>query len=431
MNKPLHKNLLRQIAKSGVDLNTIPVQFLEMISKSYSSYEEQIEMTNKISAINEAEIENANAKYNAEKERKFEEILNRLPGYVSLFDFDLRYIGVNKLLANFYNLEPENFINSRIGDLVKGNTSISFIEKINSFLNSNSELCSFDFQIVNDIETRDVIIYVQRIESEKIIFAFGVDVTEKMKMQREIEQKKVLDNHNARIMSLGEMAAGIAHEINNPLAIIKGNAQLLDRCIVDLNSSEFKKKQSRIIEASNRIIKILTNLKLLSKSTEFEVPSKINFVSISESALELCEFKLLDKNIKILTKFETDKLFINVIATEILQVLHNLFNNSIDAVENLDDAWIELRVFEANNNLIIHVTDSGLGISESYLQKIWEPFFTTKTGVKGTGLGLPICKNLINKNNGDFFYDTSSKHTRFVIVFPLVNELSSTFNKVS
>jgi len=419
MSKGLHKNLLRQMSKAGVNTDSLPTHFLEMISKSYHSYDEQIEMTTKISQINELEIERANKKYNDEKEKQFEEILNRLPGYVSWFDYDLNYLGVNKLLAGFYGIDPHKFIHSKIGEVVKDENYLIFKNKIVDFLESKNELCSFDHVITNNMDKREVIVYVQKIESENIIFCYGIDVAEKMKMQREIEQQKIVESHNARIMSLGEMAAGIAHEINNPLAIIKGNAQLLDRFIRDSNTEEFLKKQSKILNATDRIIKIISNLKLLSKSTENEISTDVNFKEIVESAIELCHFKLIEKKVQVRSSFETDELVVKAISTELLQVIHNLLNNAIDAVEELDSPWVELKFIKQDTYLEISITDSGNGIPKHVLNKMWEPFFTTKLGIKGTGLGLPICKKLIANNHGEFYYDANSINTRFVIKLPL------------
>jgi C4-dicarboxylate-specific signal transduction histidine kinase len=100
------------------------------------------------------------------------------------------------------------------------------------------------------------------------------------------------------------------------------------------------------------------------------------------------------------------------------QVLLNLITNSFYAVEELEERWIKVEMEENGKTYNIRVTDSGSGIPKENLEKIFTPFFTTKPVGKGTGLGLPLCHNIMKTCGGDLYYDKSSKNTSFVVVLP-------------
>ena len=104
--------------------------------------------------------------------------------------------------------------------------------------------------------------------------------------------------------------------------------------------------------------------------------------------------------------------------TEISQVLLNLLNNAVDAVQPLAEKWVELKVRNAGNEIEISVTDSGAGIPEKIRDKMGQPFFTTKVVGHGTGLGLSISKGIVEAHGGRLSLDAECEHTRFVVMLP-------------
>lgn len=137
--------------------------------------------------------------------------------------------------------------------------------------------------------------------------------------------------------------------------------------------------------------------------------------------------KLKHKNIEIKTEgLETNlQLYCNKIQIE--QVLMNLISNSIDAIESLPEKWIKVRITHIENFYLLRVIDSGKGINPETVEKMMNPFYTTKPIGQGTGLGLSISKGIIEKHHGTFEYQLFDGHTSFVITLPkAANHMSAT-----
>ncbi|MEH7234922.1 PAS domain S-box protein [Bacillus sp. JJ1562] len=211
----------------------------------------------------------------------------------------------------------------------------------------------------------------------------------------------------------GQLAAGIAHEIRNPLTAIKGFLQLFN--------DEFQGKQNYfdiIFSELNRIELILSELLLLAK------PSEINFKNkdiriILRDVVTLLETQAILQNIQINIDFVNEDSIITCDENQIKQVFINLIKNSIDAMEN--GGTLIIRTMVTNDSIYILFIDEGCGIPESILDRIGEPFYTTKE--KGTGLGLMVSYNIIENHNGEIRVDSKENEgTTFEIILPRINE---------
>lgn len=242
------------------------------------------------------------------------------------------------------------------------------------------------------------------------------DVTEKV-----IQQKKLLDTQavmaqSTKLASLGEMAAGVAHEINNPLAIIKANAQLLQDMASD--NPKIVQKIESVLKACSRIIKIVSGLQNFSRKNNGKERKFIEFSEVLKEALSIVEVNSKFKGVKILTDIQFG-LIINCDPIEIEQVLINLLNNAVDAALLTQDKWIKIELKIANRSALLRVMDSGLGISPEVESKIFNPFFTTKPVGQGTGLGLSICKGILDSHQASLTLNRDFKNTCFEIKFKL------------
>jgi PAS domain S-box-containing protein len=235
----------------------------------------------------------------------------------------------------------------------------------------------------------------------------------------EIKEKDQMLLHSSKMSSLGEMAGGVAHEINNPLGVILGKADLILKKIESgTYTNEYGIRQiSKIIEMSERITKIVKGLKSFSRNAEGDpfLPTELNSIIIN--VLSLCEEKYKTNAIKVDVIVDKN-IVIECRSTQIEQVLLNLLNNSSDAIENTQEKWVRIEALDLGESIQIFVTDSGGGIPPQVVQKLMQPFFTTKGIGQGTGLGLSISKGIIETHHGKFFYDPKSKNTRFVIEIP-------------
>jgi PAS domain S-box-containing protein len=245
-----------------------------------------------------------------------------------------------------------------------------------------------------------------------------IEITRDVEMREELDKERSRAVHNAKLASLGEMSAGIAHEINNPLAVISGNLALLKK----LRSDEFKfsAKIDAIEKASARISKIVTGLRKFSRTTEGSEHKLESLSNIIEEALLLTEAKCKRHSTPITVSAPTN-LWLHCDSVEIEQVLVNLINNAVDAVKNLPQRWIKLRAFSMDDQIVVQVEDSGPGISLEAEEKIFRPFYTTKPVGAGTGLGLSISKGILDQHKADFSVNREFANTCFEIRFPASN----------
>lgn len=252
--------------------------------------------------------------------------------------------------------------------------------------------------------------------------AICFDITVEKLLEEAIDEEKQRNIQISRLSVLGEMASGIAHEINNPLAVIIGLLEQNDRKLesgdVAAGMPKILENNAKIKKQIFRISKIVKGLGEFSQSGDHEVMERVSIKSIIDSVRSLCEERL--KKISIKLETEIIECELNCRAVQIEQVVFNLINNSIDALGelNIPEKWIKIDIRMRGGYLEIGVTDSGSGIMPEVAKKIMQPFFTTKAVGKGIGLGLSISKGIIESHGGSLSLDPNSKNTRFAILIP-------------
>ncbi len=230
----------------------------------------------------------------------------------------------------------------------------------------------------------------------------------------ELTQEKLVET--ARLASLAEMAAGVAHEINNPLAIISAftSASLKICGEESIDREALQRNQKKIQDTVFRISKIVKGLRSLSRDGSHEPNVRLSVTDVISEALSVCSEKFQHQAIKIENRVETN-LFAFGNYVKLGQVFLNLFSNSFDAVSDKEDRWLKISSEESSELIRILVSDSGGGVPAEILQKIFLPFFTTKEVGKGTGLGLSISKSFMEQMGGSLTYDKHATHTTFVL----------------
>lgn len=246
-----------------------------------------------------------------------------------------------------------------------------------------------------------------------------VDVTKMINMQKDLERKTKVLNYNAKLASLGEMASGVAHEINNPLTIIFGKLEQIKYMIKDGESLEkVSPELIKIQTSSDRISRIVKGLRYFSKTSEDSQVERFNINEVLMDASGLIKGRLGKRGID-LTVTPFDDVNVNGKKNLIIQTILNIFTNSLEAVENLEEKWILVELELALPKLKIFISDSGVGIPEKVSNKMMEPFFSTKDVGHGTGLGLSISLGNIQASGGDLYYAPKNGHTCFVIELPV------------
>ncbi len=249
-----------------------------------------------------------------------------------------------------------------------------------------------------------------------------------------INRMKETDRENAassdmllqanKMIALSKMAAGIAHEVNNPLASISENAGWIKDLLADEdissspNFQEFSDSVTKIEQHVNRARKVIHNLLGFARRMEPE-KEKINVNNLLDETTGFLENESRHVNIRIEKQYADDVPVITSDLSQIQQVVLNLLNNAIDAIGSDGVITVGSRYLEKSDEVEVWVADSGKGMSEAELNKIFDPFFTTKEMGKGTGLGLSISYSIIEKLGGKFKVQSKlGEGTKFTIILP-------------
>jgi signal transduction histidine kinase len=225
----------------------------------------------------------------------------------------------------------------------------------------------------------------------------------------------ILMTRRDRLATLGELSASVAHEINNPLAIIATSSEVLKQeyGVHGVGHEVVKKIDTSVIRISKIIrglkkfayqdetlsLQVVSAQKLLQDCVDFTLP-KAQRHKIKISICELCD-----------TDIYCDEL-------QVQQVIINLLNNAMDAMRNCDKAWIQLSCLVHDDAIELIVKDSGKGISSDVVDRLFNPFYTTKNVGEGTGLGLSISKGIAKHHGGNLSYKLIEGHTAFVLTLP-------------
>lgn len=238
-----------------------------------------------------------------------------------------------------------------------------------------------------------------------------------------LEDERAKLQYASRMAALGEMAGGIAHEINNPLAVIALNVRAIKNAMTSNSLKEdfLANVVSDLEDTTKRISRIIQGLRNISRDSEGVSKTPVSLEEIFEDVLSLCSERFKQNGIKLITNLGPDIPTMQVLCDRIQlsQVLLNLVNNAFDAVQGLASPWVRLQVDEGAENVQIRVMDSGSGIDQSIQEKMFTPFYTSKEVGKGTGLGLSISASIMKKHGGSLTYDNISGNTCFLITLPI------------
>ena len=237
----------------------------------------------------------------------------------------------------------------------------------------------------------------------------------------ELDEQRARAAYSAKMALLGEMASGIAHEINNPLAIISACSRHIrirnKKGMID--SKTLNEILDDIDSTSLRIEKIIRGLRFFARDSQTDDMIHSSLSDIIDYTISLCRERLKSESCEIKIDILPD---INLYCqpVSLSHAFLNLISNSLDALTGKEDKWISINTSISEDSVKISVTDSGSGIPRELHEKIMVPFFTTKPVGKGTGLGLAIVKGIVEFHNGKIEIDTEQKNTSFILSLPRI-----------
>jgi C4-dicarboxylate-specific signal transduction histidine kinase len=332
-------------------------------------------------------------------------IIDLIPNTISWVNRDMTYFGVNRALANTCGIAPEEFVGKTIGFHTREQFFNDFVSEL---FNSSNNTIYRDLESKIGEKTHTFLVSGTKLQDKDKAVIIGVDITELTLLKGHI-------SFTEKLATLGEMFAGIIHDINNPLMTIEGNVKRIKKKIVD---DEVTLLLNKIEMSSQKISKIVQGIKVYIRQ-DGDQPYKIEEIGlILEDATIICENKLKDHEITLRIDPRLKNIKLNCHFTQMFQVFVNLISNSIDAISNLSEKWIEINLIEENKEsglITIQVIDSGNGIPKDLQEKIFNAFYTTKERGVGSGLGLSLCKKILETHGGKLFIDDDQPHTTFIL----------------
>ena len=236
-----------------------------------------------------------------------------------------------------------------------------------------------------------------------------------------IQQQQTLVS-SAKMLALGEMAGGVAHEINTPLAVMMMRIEQLQEAVQEGEYQEKDVLSTLLIlkNTTDRISKIVTGLRLFARDGRRTAAQPAVVTEIVDDTLSFCgeRFKSLGVTVeKDYSRWTDSQLSVECRSVEISQILLNLLNNAFDVAVARPEKWIRIELIPNDDYLELAVRDAG-SVPQEVRSRLMNPFFTTKGVGKGTGLGLSISRGLAEGHSGQLFLDEQSAQTRFVLRLP-------------
>jgi len=253
----------------------------------------------------------------------------------------------------------------------------------------------------------------------QLFSAYIRDLTEKKAAEETIAQQQAKIVASTKMSELGTMAGGIAHEINNPLAVIHGKAQKLQSLLDGGGIEEpvLRKDLKMIEDTATRIAKIVKGLRAFARDGANDPLDNVKVSGIVDETLELCAARFRHHGVEL--RYQPgSQAMIECRSVQISQVLLNLLNNSFDSVQGLPSPWVEIAIAEEGEQVRLSVIDSGPGIPPESRERVMRPFYTTKPVGKGTGLGLSISRAIVEDHAGRLVIDDVASQMRISIILP-------------
>lgn len=417
--------LYHLLGKDGVIVNQALLNALSALSATVASaivitfvakaISREIDKANKAALVAEDAVK--------QKDRDFQAFMNNGPFFAFLQDTQGRYVYANPAFAGAHGLTVDQIIGKTNANIGMTRGFVQEVEKDDrNVLASGLKLARV--LPMPHLKSGPQHWYIVKFpllnnDGSTLIGGISIDISERIRAEAERLEAQDQLMQSYKFTALGEMAGNIAHEINNPAAIIEGKAQQLAEILSEnpIDKDLAIRFSQAISEMAVRVIKIVNGLRTMSRKADRDPFTARPVAVLVEETLLLCANKLRKQAVAITTKVDPS-LEIECRPSEISQVLLNLLSNAIDATEAKPDRWIRVEVEEEPDFISILVTDSGYGIPKEIRHRLAEPFFTTKSEGRGTGLGLSISKGFIAGHGGTLVLSEKSENTCFVVRLP-------------
>ncbi|APW65347.1 hypothetical protein LPB137_05550 [Poseidonibacter parvus] len=349
-----------------------------------------------------------------EQSKLLKTVIDENPNPIVLKNYDAKFVLVNKATALLYNSTPDEMIGKDDGDFIPDKKLAEFFkENVQEIMNNKKTEIVYEDSI--DVKTNEVKNYMsikkpfRNQHNEDFILVIANDVTELNKKNQELAQKEKLLFQQAKFASMGEMIGNIAHQWRQPLSSISvlASGLKLEKELGIISDEDFTYAMDNIISTTKYLSQTIDDFRGFFNHKNIKVTT-FHISNLIDKTLSLVNSQLKNKEIELIKIIDDFK--ISTYENELIQVLLNIINNSKDALLNKKEKKvIQIRTYQDKINVHIEILDNAEGISLDIIDKIFEPYFTTKHKSQGTGIGLFMSKEIVNKHlNGNIsvFNDT-------------------------
>jgi PAS domain S-box-containing protein len=376
-------------------------------------------------------------------EEKYRSLVESINDSMYVVDTDCQYLSANSNVLSEYGLTTNQIVGKKFSDFHSPEQTREFSDRVKKVIETgNTE----QFEGYKEKLGKWVIRKLSPIKEPdtakiRAISVVSMDITERVEIVKELIEtnKKLKETQNQLIQNekmavIGRLASGLAHQIRNPLEIIIMGVEFLGNTI---HSKDLKPEKSieKIKQAVNRTNQIITDFLRFSRKSELKFES-VDVCLLLDETIKLIEYRINEKKVKIERNYSEESIEVTADRNMLQQVFMNLLNNGIDAVSKggeirikvntkiIMHEHIEDRVGYRDNDYFkigekmteIEIEDNGVGISRDVLQRIFEPFYTTKESEKGTGLGLSLAHLIIDRHQGKISVQSEvNKGTKFIL----------------
>lgn len=380
---------------------------------------------------NQLDLHRLRTEYQARKDN-FVELMNSIPGFVSVISEDRRYLFINrKLRGQVGELE---------GEILGGRTPDSeFVSAVNKFLDSHATALTCELDLgLDDLEedgqvSRRFLVSMHRSSTSGQVTVVCIDINELYLNRLELEKSKSIVESLTPLRALAEISSGIAHEINNPMSVILGYPELIEKQVKNVEDEKVKEKVlkycSHITTSAERVAGIVRTMKTMSSRNNLGQISKVNLEETLNDLYLMAEIKLGTDSIDLVRPSEledAEELLVWGEGTKILQIVLNLVWNARDAYRKQErgleeNKKIELLVQSTSPDwLRVVVRDWAEGIPLEHQDSIFDHKFTTKEN--GLGVGLAVSKSFAESIGGELYIENYGNPTAFVLKLRRANQ---------
>lgn len=413
LTKPISNSELLAVVKNAVKQNQIRLREEELKQQQEKNRE-----------ILESEVEKRLAELH-ESETKYKNTIEQSLAGVYVIQNDV-YKYVNKRLLDLIKYSADDVVNKMsVTDLVKEENKSLVKENISKILNNELSFAHYTYTMLNKkMDPLDVEVWESKIiyEGESAIQGILLDVSERRAFYEREKEFELKLMHEHKLAAIGQLATGIAHNLNTPISVVLGNAELLQLKYDD--SPELRK----IIRQAERMGSIIQSLLTKSSREQSKKPQNFDINLMIASELEIFNANLDFKhNVAKKLNFAENIPEFYAVYSDFSQSIMNLIQNAIDAMYKKDKKELSIETSYDSENVTIIISDSGCGISEKNYSKLFDPFYTTKPALEerikdeptGTGLGLSSVHNLLSDYGVEINFDSEvDKGTKVVLRIP-------------